>query len=153
MHRPPRLQETDLGIGPLAYIPFIIVFLKFNDAAYDTRQSVHKTMGAFAYLFIVINQLLGSGMLLLDAGLFVFASFFFYRAMSENFENRSVAGLVVILLFGALSGWLAFGGAAAKTGGANKAAAASSATEAQLKKALETATKALQQGQLPPDLR
>src|SRR5262249_48430237 len=88
-----RKRSPPMCFGPFAYIPFILVFLKFNDGAYDMRQSVHKLMGVVSYLFIVINGVTGSGMLLMDIALFAFATFFFYRAMSDNFERVSPPAL------------------------------------------------------------
>lgn len=146
-----------MGVGPFAYVTFIVVFLKFNDAAYDTRQSVHKTMGVLSYMFILVNQLTGSGMLALDLALFLFASFFFYRAMSDNFESASAAAVAVMLVFGSLYGygyWSEKQEEALQAAEAAKKGSAASQTEAELKKALETATKALQQAQQPlPDVQ
>lgn len=144
-----------MGIGPFAYVTFIVAFLKFNDAAYDTRQSVHKTLGVVSFLFILVNQLTGSGMLFLDIGLFLFAGYFFYRAMSENFETVSTAALSVMLVCAGIYGLMAWREARDAAAEARKKGSASGVpgvTEAELKKALETATKALQR-EPPPDLR
>ena len=144
-----------MGFGPFAYIPFILVFLKFNDSSYDMRQQVHKLMGVVSYLFIVVNGLTDSGMTLMDIALFVFASYFFYRAVSDNFDRVSKGGIVTMVVFAVLSiaahRWGSSGPSTVKaiaghlTGKPDEQAE----TQAQLKKALETVQK-IQAGQQPP---
>lgn len=135
-------------MGPLAYVPFIMVFLKFNDAAYDTRQSVHKLMAVLTYTYILINQAMGGSILMFDAIVFLFVTYFFYRAMSENFEQFSAVGVATIVIFAALILWVAMPAEPVKDAHGNTV---ESSTEKELKKALETATKALQ-SQAQPQL-
>lgn len=132
-----------MGIGPFAYVPFIIVFLKTNDAAYDTRQSVHKTMGVLTYMYIVINMAMGGNIWLVDLAVFGLTTFFFYRAMSENFENTSVPALAVVALFGALSVYVGMPEPGAKDPITGKIEAAT-AQDKEMQKTLKQAQQALE---------
>jgi hypothetical protein len=98
-----------VGMGAFGYIPFILVFLKFEGSSYDMRQSVHKTMGVVSYLFILTNFLMGFQTWYMDLFLFFFASYFFYRAMSQNFEELSKPGIATMLAFGLLTLAIAWG--------------------------------------------
>lgn len=132
-----------MGFGPFAYIPFIMVFLKFDNASYDMRQQVHKTMGVISYLFILINVVTGSGMMLMDIGLFIFVSYYFYRAMTDQFDHQSRPAIAVILTFALLSVGVAWKIAPAAPKPGTKTDDQKQVEEA-LKKALGTATRSLQ---------
>lgn len=137
-----------MGVGPFAYIPFILVFLKFNDAAWDTRQSIHKTMGFVTYVYIVMNLAMGTTMWLGDAAAFVFVTFFFYRAMSDGFENHSVPGLATVLVFGALSLWVGWPDPNDKGGMSSAIEAATSGKgDKEFQKTLQQAQQALEKVQ------
>jgi len=87
-------------MGQFGYIPFILVFLKFENASYDMRQSVHKLMGVTSFAFILVNWLTFGGYWYMDLFLFSFAGYYFYRAMSENFDRVSHAALITMAAFG-----------------------------------------------------
>lgn len=133
-----------MGMGPFAYVTFICVFLKFEGATYDLRQSIHKTMGVVSYLAILLNVMTGGGMLYLDVALFLIASYFFYRAMSENFETVAKGTLGTIVGFALLIAGMTVSAAKAEKQTSAERAKKMSETEAEMRKTLEAATKAMQ---------
>ena len=143
-----------MGIGPFAYMPFILAILKFNDAAYDTRLSVHKLMGVLTFIYILVNQLMGGSILIFDVIMFLFAGFFFYRAMSDDMDRVSVPGIAVIAVFGLLFAYVAWPEPPSKEAQASNHPGASneSSSEKELKKALETAQRAMSGQGLPAEL-
>lgn len=132
-----------MGVGPFAYVPFIIVFLKTNDSAWDTRQSVHKTMGVLTYAYIVLNMAMGGNIWLVDLAVFLMTTFFFYRAMSEGFENHSVPGIAVVAVFAALSLYVGMPEAGAKDPITGKIEEAT-AQEKEMQKTLKQAQQAIE---------
>lgn len=128
-----------MGVGPFAYLPFILVFLKTNDAAYDTRQSVHRTMGVLTYVYILCNMLIGGNVWFADLLMFLFATFFFSQATREPGGRISVPGASTIVLFAALSIWM--GSATTPPPDAETSGGSVSHQDAQLNRALETAAK------------
>jgi thiol:disulfide interchange protein len=91
-------------MGPFSYIPFFMGLFAFNNFAYDMRTAGHKLMGFVCYVFILLNRLVGDSYLPIDLALFALASFYFYQAMSNNFDRTSRPAIATMMIAALLIG-------------------------------------------------